>query len=206
MPQHTCLRLSSTSAFLLPDPERISILQYCILAYNGWQDLNILINLRQRLVHMRMYIYLHIIEYLTKLHDPSIYIKMSSSFVLQGTIVFYDDERLTTSNAISIWSRATCRSCFIFIITISFLSASIVYTPSRLLYFLIYLSSNSPQLGMVMGTARSGFAITKPKPAQNLNYQTHPQPAAGFNNYQTRNGIRQIFCGFPYLKSQMFNI
>ena len=69
-----------------------------------------------------------------------------------------------------------------------------------------------------MGTARSGFAITKPKPAQNLNYQIHPQPAAGFNfflknppavgfnNYQTRNGIRRIFCGFPYLKSQMFNI
>ena len=36
-------------------------------------------------------------------------------------------------------------------------------------------------VGMAMGTARSGFAITKLKPAQNLNYQTHPQPAAGFN-------------------------
>ena len=37
---------------------------------------------------------------------------------------------------------------------------------------------------MTMGTADNGFAITKPKPTQNLNYQTHParpQPAVGFN-------------------------
>ena len=34
---------------------------------------------------------------------------------------------------------------------------------------------------MAMGTVRSGFAITKPKPAQNLNYQTHQQPATDFN-------------------------
>ena len=34
-----------------------------------------------------------------------------------------------------------------------------------------------------MGTAHNGFAITKSKPTQNLNYQTHPdhpQPAVGF--------------------------
>ena len=39
-------------------------------------------------------------------------------------------------------------------------------------------------VGMAIGTARSGFAITKPKPAQNLNYQTHPQPAGGFNFFK----------------------
>jgi len=35
-----------------------------------------------------------------------------------------------------------------------------------------------------MGTARSGFAINKPKPVQNLNYQIHPQLAAGFNFFK----------------------
>ena len=59
---------------------------------------------------------------------------------------------------------------------------------------------------MEMGIARSGFVIIKSKPAQNLNVQTHPQPTADFDNYQTRNGIRRVFYGFVHLKAQMFNI
>lgn len=38
-----------------------------------------------------------------------------------------------------------------------------------------------PALGIAMGTVRNGFAITKPKSVENLNYQIHPQPTAGFN-------------------------
>ena len=37
---------------------------------------------------------------------------------------------------------------------------------------------------MAMDTARSRFVITKLKPARNLNYQTHPQPAPGFNFFK----------------------
>ena len=40
------------------------------------------------------------------------------------------------------------------------------------------------QLGMAMNTAHNGFAITKPKSAQNLNYQTHPQPTIDFNFFK----------------------
>lgn len=36
-------------------------------------------------------------------------------------------------------------------------------------------------LKMAMGNAPGGFVIIKSAPAQNLNYQTHQQPAVSFN-------------------------
>ena len=44
---------------------------------------------------------------------------------------------------------------------------------------------------MAMGTARGGFVIIKAKPTQNLNYQTHLQPAAGFNFF-TKTHLQRV--------------
>ena len=52
---------------------------------------------------------------------------------------------------------------------------------------------------MVMGTVRSGFVITKPKPAQNLNYQTHLQPVAGFNFFKKTHMLRVLTITKPVM-------
>ena len=57
---------------------------------------------------------------------------------------------------------------------------------------------------MAMGTAHSGFAITKPKPAQTFNYQTHPQPAAGFKFFKKIHPQRVLTITKPVIVSGAF--
>ena len=67
---------------------------------------------------------------------------------------------------------------------------------------------------MAIGTARSGFAITKPKPAQNLNYQTQtrtkfklPNPPAtrrGFNFFKKIHPQRVLTITKPAMVSGGF--
>lgn len=47
-------------------------------------------------------------------------------------------------------------------------------------------------LGMAKGIAHNGFAITKPIYTQNLNYQIHTQPAAGFSFLKKSQPLRVL--------------
>ena len=57
---------------------------------------------------------------------------------------------------------------------------------------------------MAMDTARSGFAITKSKPAQNLNYQTHLQPTVGFKFFKKTHPLRVLTITEPVMVSNGF--
>lgn len=55
-------------------------------------------------------------------------------------------------------------------------------------YFIFFKVS----IEMAMGATRSAFVITKSKLAQNINYQTRPQPATGFHFFKKTHPLQVL--------------
>lgn len=78
------------------------------------------------------------------------------------------------------------------LIIVSMMMTTTTTTTTTKITIFFYFIFFKVSIEMAMGATRSAFVITKSKLAQNINYQTRPQPATGFHFFKKTHPLQVL--------------